>query len=102
MQKLAGAAGPGWENQSHHLLILKMLSFFSAFSLRPQEGRICAATSDFVATSIFPPPWGHMGPNGDKCRLLLFEDPVLEAQPRHEVAFGVVPAPPPPSRGQNV
>ena len=24
-----------------------------------------------------------------KCRLLLFEDPALEAQPRHEVAVGV-------------
>ena len=28
--------------------------FFSAFSLRPEEGRISAATSDFVATIIFP------------------------------------------------
>eukprot|EP00670_Eutreptiella_braarudii_P021423 CAMPEP_0174350502 /NCGR_PEP_ID=MMETSP0811_2-20130205/7615_1 /TAXON_ID=73025 ORGANISM="Eutreptiella gymnastica-like, Strain CCMP1594" /NCGR_SAMPLE_ID=MMETSP0811_2 /ASSEMBLY_ACC=CAM_ASM_000667 /LENGTH=46 /DNA_ID= /DNA_START= /DNA_END= /DNA_ORIENTATION= len=30
-----------------------------------------------------------MGTNGDKCRLLLIEDPALEAQPRHEVAVGV-------------
>ena len=84
-----------------HVLILKMLSFFSAFSLGPQEGRICVATSDFVATSIFP---RHgVKTNGDKCRLLLIEDPALEAQPRHQVAVGVVPAPPPPpSRGQNV
>ena len=43
--------------------ILKMLSFFSAFSLGPKEGRICAAPSDFVATSIFPhhgDKWGQM------------------------------------------
>ena len=77
--------------------ILKMLTFFSAFSLGPKEGRICAATSDFVATST-------KGTNGNKCRLLLIEDPTLEAQPRHEVAVGVFgPSPlPPPSRGQNV
>ena len=36
-----------------------------------------------------------MGTNGDKCCLLLIENPTLEAQPRHEVAIGV-PAPPPP------
>ena len=57
--------------------------------------------------------WPHqsfpaMGTNGDKCRLLLIEDPALEAQPRHEVAVGVFgpsppppPPPTPPSRGQN-
>ena len=45
--------------------------------------------------------WPHqsfaaMGTSGDKCRLLLIEDPALEAQPGHEVAVGAVPAPPPP------
>ena len=49
-----------------------------------------AATSDFVATSISPR-------HGDKCRLLLVEDPALKAQPQHEVAVGVFgPTPPPP------
>ena len=75
----------------NHVFILKMLNFFWAFSLGPQESRICAATSDFVATPIFPP----MGSNGDKCRLLLVEDPALKAQPWHEVAVGVFgPSPP--------
>ena len=42
--------------------------------------------------------WPHqsfpaMGTNGDKCCLLLIEDPALEAQPRHEVAVFLVPAP---------
>ena len=77
----------------HPMFLLKMLSFFLAFSLDPQEGRFCAATFDFVATSIFPR-------HGDKCRLLLIEDPALEAQPPHEVAVGVFgpspPSPPPP------
>ena len=39
-----------------------------------------------------------MGTNGDKCRLLLIEDPALEAQPRHEVTVGVF-GPPPPFKG---
>ena len=41
-----------------------------------------------------------MGTNGDKCRLLLVDDPALEAQPRHKVAvsvFGPSPPPPPPT-----
>ena len=52
-----------------HVFILKMPSFFSAFSLGPKEGRICAATCDFVAMSIFSrhgDKWGQMGTNGDK------------------------------------
>ena len=44
-----------------HVFILKVLSFFSAFSLGPKEGRICAAISDFVATSIFPCHWDKWG-----------------------------------------
>ena len=48
------------------MCLYSVLSFFSAFSLGPKEGRIRAATSDFVATSIFPR-------HGDKCRLLLIE-----------------------------
>ena len=72
------------------MFVLRMLSFFWEFSLGPQEGRTCAATSDFVATGI-------TGTNGDKCRLLLVEDPALKAQPRHEVVVGVFgPSPPPP------
>ena len=66
-----------------------MLSFFLAFSLGPKEGRICAATSDFLATLIFLRHGGKWG----QCRLLLADDP----QPRHEVAVGVFgPSPPPP------
>ena len=78
-------------NRSPHVFTLKMLSFFWAFSLGPQEGRICVATSDFVAISIFPR-------HGDQCRLLLIEDPTLKAQPQHEVAINV-PAPPYPVKG---
>ena len=46
-----------------HAFILKMLSFFTVFSLGLKEGRICAAISDFVATSIIPrhgDKWGQM------------------------------------------
>ena len=84
------------------MFVLKMLSFFWALSLGPKEGRICAATSDFVATSIVPPATGT---NGDKCALLLMEHRANEAQPRQGVAvgvFGASPPPPPSSRGQNV
>ena len=59
-----------------------MLSFFCAFSLGPKKARFYAATSDFVAISLFP----H---HGDKCRLLLIEDPALKAQPQQEVVVGV-------------
>ena len=38
-----------------------------------------------------------MGTNGDKCRLLLIEDPALEAESLHVVAVGVFgPSPSPP------
>ena len=106
MEKLVGATGAGnfgppfrsWENRSPHVFVLKRLNFFLGIFPGPQEGKICAATSDFVAISIFP----HYG---DKCRFLLIEDPALEAQPRREVAVGVLappphpPAPPPPFKG---
>ena len=54
---------PGLGEAVTHVFILKMLSFFLAFSPGPKEGRICATTSDFVATSIFPrhgDKWGQM------------------------------------------
>ena len=77
MEEYAGAAGAGkfWcpvekglENRSpmcsySGFFFFKMLRFFSAFSLGPKEGRICAATSDFVATLIFHchgDKWGQM------------------------------------------
>ena len=46
--------------------ILKMLSFFLPFSLDPQEGRICVATSHFVATLIFS-RWGQMSTVEQTC-----------------------------------
>ena len=56
------------------MFTLKMLSFLSAFSLAPKEGRIGAAASEFVATAIFPPVmgtngdrWGPMGTNAVCC-----------------------------------
>ena len=72
MEELADAAGAGkflvpclkgLGKPVTHVRVPTMLSFFSAFSLGPKEGRICAATSVFVATSIFPrhgDKWGQM------------------------------------------
>ena len=58
MPRFKGLGGP-----VTHVFRIKMLRFFSAFSLGPKEVRICAATSDLVATSIFPrhgDKWGQM------------------------------------------
>ena len=55
--------------------------FLWAFSLGPKK-------AGFVQPVLILWPYGSfpaMGTNGDQCRLLLFEDPALEAQPQHEV-----------------
>ena len=88
-----GAPFKGAGRTGHPICLYSKCSVFSGHfpSLGPQEGSICAATSDFVATLI-------MGTNVGRCRLLLVEDPALKAQPWHEVAVGVFgPALPPPS-----
>ena len=76
-----------------HVIILKMLSFFSAFSLGSKQGRICAATADFVPTSIFPPPWGQTGTNVVCCSLKI---PLSKLSPSTSGwCFGPSPPAPP-------
>ena len=93
-EKLAGAAGAGkflcpvergWENRSPHVFILKMLSFFWAFSLAPRKAGFVQPLLILWPYRSFP----TMGTNGDKCCLSLIEDPTIEAQPRHEAVVGV-------------
>ena len=68
------------------MFILKMLSFFSAFSLAPKKARFVQPLLNLWAHRSFP----AMGTNGDKCRLLLIEDPALEPRVCFKTARGKV------------
>ena len=58
-----GAPFKGAGRTGHPCVYTQNAEFFLGIFPGPQEGRICAATSDFVATLIFPchgVKWGQM------------------------------------------
>ena len=86
-----GAPFKGAGRTGHPCVYTQNAQFFLSIFAGPQRGQdLCS--SDFVATSIFPPPWGQMGTNVVCC---LLKTPPSKLSQAAVGVFGPSPPPPP-------